>query len=52
MAIRAENDPKFSRRFLYMGIAAIGFSLWSLYDGTIAYPHNQERAVAFEKLYS
>jgi hypothetical protein len=52
MAIRAENDPKFSRRFLYMGIAAIGFSLWSLYDGTVAYPHKQERALAFEQLYS
>jgi hypothetical protein len=52
MAIRAENDPKFSRRFLYMGIAAIGFSIYCLVDGSIRYPHKQERAVAFEKLYS
>jgi hypothetical protein len=52
MAIRAESDPKFSRRFLYMGIAAIGFSLWSLYDGLIGYPHKQERALKFEELYS
>lgn len=35
-----------------MGIAAIGFALWSLYDGLIGYPHKQERALAFEELYS
>lgn len=52
MAVRAENDPKFSRRFFYMGIAALGFSLWSLYDGTIGYPHEQERALAWEELYA
>jgi hypothetical protein len=52
MPIRAENDPRFSRRFLYMGIAAIGFALYCLYDGYIGYPHKQERALAFEKLYA
>jgi hypothetical protein len=50
MAIRAENDPKFSRRFLYMGIAAIGFAGYCVVDGAIRYPHMQERALAFEKL--
>ena len=38
MPIRADNDPRYSRRFLIMGIVAIGFALWSLYDGTIVYP--------------
>ncbi len=38
MTIRADNDPRFSRRFFYMGILAIGFSLWCLYDGIIGYP--------------
>ncbi|MCI0334914.1 MAG: hypothetical protein L0228_17015 [Planctomycetes bacterium] len=52
MAIRSENDPRFSRRFLFMGIAAIGFALYCLVDGTIRYPHKQERAIAFEKLYA
>lgn len=52
MAVRAENDPKFSRRFLYMGIGAILFSLWSLYDGVIGYPHEQLRAVTWEKEFS
>lgn len=49
MAIRADNDPKFTRRFLYMGIAAFGFALWCLYDGAIAYPREQERALVWEK---
>jgi hypothetical protein len=48
-SIRADNDPKFSRRFLYMGIAAIGFSLWCLYDGFVKYPREQQRALAWEK---
>lgn len=30
-----------------MGIAAIGFSLWSLYDGLIGYPREQQRATAW-----
>jgi hypothetical protein len=52
MTIRADNDPRFSRRFLYMGIAALGFALYCVYDGFIGYPHKQERALAFEKLYA
>lgn len=52
MVIRAENDPRFSRRFLFMGIAAIGFALWSAYDGAIKYPHAQERAIEFERLFA
>lgn len=49
MTIRAENDPKFSRRFWIMGIAAIGFAFWCLYDGIIAWPREQERALVWEK---
>jgi hypothetical protein len=30
-----------------MGIAAIGFALWSLYDGAIKYPKQRERALAY-----
>ena len=52
MVIRAENDPRFSRRFLFMGIAAIGFALWSAYDGAIKYPREQQRALAWEKAFS
>jgi hypothetical protein len=52
MTIRTDNDPRFSRRFLFMGIAAIGFAAYCIVDGAIRYPHMQERALAFEKLIS
>ena len=38
MPIRADNDPRYFRRFLIMGVVAIGFALWSLYDGLVSYP--------------
>src|SRR5213082_1167564 len=47
MLIRAENDPRFSRRFLFMGIIAFGFALWCLKDALISYP--AERARAFDE---
>ena len=43
MPIRADNDPRFSRRFLIMGIVAMGFALWSLYDGLVKYPAQRVR---------
>jgi len=52
MTIRAERDPRFYFRFLLIGLLALGFALWSLYDGLIGYPGKQERALAFEKLLS
>lgn len=33
-----------------MGIVAIGFALWSLYDGVFKYPQQRERALALQKL--
>jgi hypothetical protein len=48
--IRANSDPRYYLRFLLMGIVALGFCLWSLYDGLKGYPDQQERALAFEKL--
>jgi hypothetical protein len=50
MTIRAERDPRFYLRFLIIGLAALGFACWALYDGFIAYPLAQERALLFEKL--
>jgi hypothetical protein len=38
MQIRAEIDPRYSRKFLIMGICAIGFALWCLKDGIFSYP--------------
>ena len=43
MPIRADNDPRYSRRFLIMGIVAIGFALYCLYDGMIGYPAERVR---------
>src|SRR5262245_7396064 len=42
MVIRAENDPRFSRRFIFMGIFALGFSLWCLKDGLFTYPQQMQ----------
>jgi hypothetical protein len=46
MAIRTVTDPRYYRRFIIIGIAALGFSLWCLYDGAIGYPKQRERAYA------
>src|SRR5947208_17020140 len=43
MLIRAENDPRFSRKFLFMGILAIGFAFYCLYDGIVGYPAQRVR---------
>jgi hypothetical protein len=52
MAIRSINDKRYTLRFLLMGAAICGFSLWSLYDGFIKYPREQARGLAYEKLLS
>src|SRR5687768_699899 len=46
MHIRAENDPRYSYKFLIMGIGALGFALYCLYDGLIGYPRQRERGFA------
>lgn len=46
MQIRAENDPKYWRKFLIMGICALGFALYCLYDGIIGYPARREKGFA------
>jgi hypothetical protein len=44
MAIRTVTDPRYYRRFIIIGVAALGFSLWCLYDGAIGYPNQREKA--------
>jgi hypothetical protein len=46
MLIRAENDPRYHYKFLIMGIGALGFALYCLYDGFIGYPRQRERGFA------
>jgi hypothetical protein len=50
MVIRSISDKRYSRRFLIMGAAICGFSLWCLYDGFINWPREQARGLAFDKL--
>jgi hypothetical protein len=42
MQLRAENDPRYSRKFLLMGICGLGFALYCLYDGLVGYPGKRE----------
>lgn len=46
MQIRAENDPRYWRKFLIMGICALGFALYCLYDGAIGYPARRAKGFA------
>lgn len=52
MAIRSNDDKRYSRRFIIMGAVICGFSLWCLYDGLVKYPREQARGLAFDKLSS
>jgi hypothetical protein len=44
MAVRADYDPRYYRRFIIIGVVALGFALFCLYDGFIRYPAQRERA--------
>jgi hypothetical protein len=44
MPIRANYDPRFYRRFIIIGMVAVGFALFCLYDGFIRYPAQRARA--------
>jgi hypothetical protein len=44
MAVRTDTDPRYYRRFIIIGVAALGFALFCLYDGYIRYPAQRERA--------
>lgn len=50
LPLRAENNPKFYSRFKWLGLGAIGFMLYCLYDGGVNYPNQQVRAEALIEL--
>lgn len=57
MQLRAENDPRYSRKFLIMGLVAFGFALWCLKDGLYSYPAVREQKFGefktdYKKLFS
>lgn len=47
LPLRAENNPKFYSRFKWLGLGALAFMAYSLYDGFISYPQQMERSEAF-----
>jgi hypothetical protein len=50
MTIRSDSDPRYYRRFLIIGIAALAFALWFFYDGAVKWPNQRERILAHNQL--
>ena len=48
--LRANFEPAFFRKFLFISLACLGFSLWCFYDALVVYPAEQQRAFAYEKI--
>jgi hypothetical protein len=44
MNIRADYDPGYFRRFLWLAIGSALFTAWCAYDAFVKYPHDLERA--------
>jgi hypothetical protein len=47
MQVKASYEESFFRKFLYIAIVCLGYSLWCLWDGLIAYPAKLERAKVY-----
>jgi hypothetical protein len=50
MGIRSDSDPRYYRRFLIIGIAALAFAAWFFYDGIVKWPNERERILAHNQL--
>lgn len=50
MSIRAKTNPKYLAKFLLIGICALAYGLWNLYDASFTYPAAMPIAEAYEKL--
>ncbi|MCH2179786.1 MAG: hypothetical protein MK106_13380, partial [Mariniblastus sp.] len=50
MKIRADSNNGFLQRFLLIAIVCLGFGLYCLYDGFVAYPAELIRSTAFYEL--
>jgi len=44
MSVRANYDPKFFRRFLFIALGCLAFTGWCFYDALIGYPSEFERS--------
>lgn len=47
MSVRANHDPKFFRRYLFIAAGCLAFAGWCFYDALIGYPAEFERAYAY-----
>jgi len=50
MPVRANIDGQFLWRSALIPLFLLGFALWFLYDGTITYPKQRERALVYQEL--
>lgn len=50
LPLRAENNPKFYGRFKWLGLLALGFMVYCLYDGFVNWPDQQVRGEALIEL--
>lgn len=50
LPLRAENNPKFYRRFVWLGVGALGFMVWCLYDARVTYPAQKLRSEGLLKV--
>jgi hypothetical protein len=50
MPVTARISPRYLGWLGLIALFCLGFALWFLYDGAIAYPRQRERGLAFEKL--
>ena len=47
MSVRANHDPKFFRRYLFIAVGCLAFAGWCFYDALIGYPADFERAYTY-----
>ncbi len=50
MAVEARVNPTWRNKWLIMSAMLLGFALWSVYDGAVAYPAHNEKVAKFQEL--
>jgi len=50
MPVKANIDKKFLLRLGLIALFLLGVSLWFLYDGTVKYPRQRERALEYQRV--
>ncbi len=50
LPIRAESDSRYYRRFILLGLGALAFAAYCVYDGAIAWPRGQKIYDAYHEI--